>query len=77
MITKDLLKKEDPFENKIFIADILRKNSNNSYLVRDIRGRDFLVNGSNEYTVGQTVSIKKGIILGRTKNLVSFKEYVV
>jgi hypothetical protein len=72
-----LLKKEESVEDRIIIANIIKKSGNTSYVVKDSKGRSFSVEGSTEFIVGQTVTVKKGIIIGRTKSLKSFKEYVV
>jgi len=78
MSLKNLLeKKKDLIEDQVIIGNISKKTGNTSYVIKDSKGRSFSVEGSSDYIVGQTVSIKKGIIIGRTKSLKFFKEFVV
>lgn len=53
--------------DKIIFARIVEKNTNTSYLVRDLREREFKVESSGEYLVGQSVSVKSGIIIAKAK----------
>lgn len=70
-------KKKDSIEDRVIIGNISKKTGNTSYVIKDSKGRSFSVEGSSDYIVGWTVSIKKGIIIGRTKSLKSFKEFTV
>jgi len=78
MSIRYLLKgKKNLIEDQVIIGNIVNKTGNTSYVIKDSKGRGFSVEGSPDYIIGQTVSIKKGIIVGRTKSLKSFKEFTV
>lgn len=57
------------------IATIIKKVSTTSYSVKDKKGRVYVVNAADSFLVGQSVIIKNGIILGKTKSSQSFKEF--
>ena len=56
-----------PKDDKVLFAKVIQKNSNTSCTVRDTRGRLFLVESNGTYSIGQSVSVKSGVIIGRTK----------
>jgi hypothetical protein len=75
MNLNDLVNKKE--DERAIIVTISNKIGNTSYQVKDSRGRRFSVEGDPSFIVGQTVTVKKGIIIGKNKSLKSFKEFVV
>ncbi len=59
------------------IVKILEKVGNTSYSVVDRRERQYIADAAESYLPGQSVVIKKGIIIGRTKSSQNYKEFNV
>lgn len=59
------------------IVTILNKLGNTSFFVKDFKNRKFIIEGASTFKIGQTVTIKNGVIVGFTKNLKSFTDHIV
>ena len=64
-----------PIEDFSKIVKILEKIGNTSYSVVDNRNRQYIADAAEVYLPGQSVVIKKGIIIGRTKSSQTYKEF--
>lgn len=58
-------------------AKIISKQDDTLCAVRDAKNRRYLVESDGSYNVGQTVSIKDGVIIGTAKSLGTLKGYIV
>ena len=54
-------------KDKLIFAKIIERNADSSFTVRDLKGRTFKVEPNRDYTVGQSVSVKSGIIIRKTR----------
>ena len=59
------------------IVKIVKKIGNTSYSVIENNQKQYIVESTDEYLPGQTVVIKRGLILGKTKSTQTYKEIVV
>lgn len=54
-------------KEQVRFAVIKKKVSNTLYSLTDQRGRKFNAEGDGSYRVGQSVSVKSGVIIGKAK----------
>lgn len=66
-----------PKDTSSFIATIISKQSDNSYLVKDGSGRQYKMEASQIFAIGSTVLCKNGVIIRSTGNKIKYKNYVV
>ena len=59
------------------IVRIIAQVGNTSYSVVDNRQRQYIAEAADTFLPGQSVVIKKGIIIGRTKSSQTYKEFEV
>ena len=59
------------------IVKIVDKIGNTSYSVIGNKRKQYIAESTEEYLPGQTVVIKRGLILGRTKSSQTYKEIEV
>lgn len=57
------------------IVTVINKVSNTSYSVSDRKGRKYIAEAAENFLPGQSVVIKGGIIIGRTKSTQTYKEF--
>lgn len=76
-MTDTLTKLLFPTETKALIGKIVQKQQDYSYVVRDSVNKQYLVESTEVYKVGQSVMIKNGIILNSVKSNIVFTHHVV
>ena len=59
------------------IVTIVNRVGNTSYSVIDRKSRKYIAEAADIYLPGQSVVIKKGIIIGRTKSSQTYKEFSI
>ena len=57
---------QDPADKVIF-ATVTHRLTNTLYSMTDARGRKFSAESGSTYRVGQSVSLKSGVIIGKAK----------
>ena len=57
----------DQANSSVTYVRIVQKNSNTLCTVRDMKGRLSQVESDGSYSVGQSVSVKSGVVIGRVK----------
>ena len=59
------------------IVVIMNQVSNTSYYVKDRKNRKYLAEAADVFLPGQSVVIKNGVIIGRTKSSQTYKEFSI
>ena len=57
------------------IVTVLKQVGNTSYSVKDRKDRKYIAEAADTYLPGQSVVVKNGTIIGRTKSLQTYKEF--
>ncbi len=59
------------------IVTVLSKVGNTSYSVEDRQKRKYIAEAADTYLPGQSVVIKNGTIIGKTKSIQTYKEFSI
>lgn len=59
------------------LVTIVNKVGNTSYSVIDRKGRKYVAEAADIFLPGQSVVIKNGVIIGRTRSSQSYKEFSI
>lgn len=66
-----------PKEQKSFLASVVRKLQDCSYLVQDSSGKQYKVEASQNFAIGASVICKNGVIIRATGTKLQYKHFVV
>ena len=61
----------------VIAVKILNRVTLTQFIVEDTRGRQFQVESDGNYTVGEFVIIKNGIIIGKSRRIKSIPNFVI
>lgn len=68
-VLKDLVLQDEQKNNKIEVVTIIGRLNAFRYVVKDNRQRQQIVSSEKQFFVGDTVSIRSGLIIGRTRQV--------
>lgn len=66
-----------PPGNKALVGKIVQKQQDYTYVIKDSTNKQFLVESTAIYKVGQSVMIKNGVILNAVKSNITYSHHIV